>query len=327
MKKLSLALIAMTICFFSASAALAATKIEQISDIGDFNDYVVGPGKQYLFMDPGQSVTKEIDVTNRFKKTRNFKLELEDFKGTNGESPLELMGLLAGPYSLKDYLHPEVMDFSLKPGDRMTIPVTISIPKDAVPGGLYGSVIVTVQDDPQVAEVPPGMTQGALPVKSRIAVLYFVRVNGPVKEEGGLKDFSASKKIYWSTDKPVAFSYSFANTGSVYLNPYGNLEIKNLFGSVVDNIAVDASYVLPSSTRINAIKWDKSFSMGRYTAKLTLNKGYLGMPNEQETRTITFWVLPWIYIVIFLICLFILIAAIRGIKSWFRSNFERKKKL
>lgn len=327
MKKFTLVLLSLVVCFLGVGTALAATKIEQISDIGNFNDYVVGPGKQYLFLDPGQSVTREIDITNRFQKTKKFKLELEDFKGQDGVSPIEFMGLLAGPYSLKDYIKPEVMEFSLKPGDRITVPVKISIPKDAVPGGLYGTVIVTTQDEQQPGEVPPNEVKGALPVKSRLAVLYFVRVNGPVKEEGSLKDFSVGKKIFWNTDKAIEFSYSFANTGNVYLNPYGRLEVKNFFGAVVDSLEVNASYVLPSSTRINTIKWDKGFSMGRYKAKLTLNKGFLGKTDEQEAKTLTFWVIPWKLIVILLVVLFIIIAIIRGLKSWFKNNFERKRKL
>lgn len=326
MKKLSLVLVVMVMCLLAGGVAWAAPKIEQISDIGDFNDYVVGPGRYYLFMDAGQTVIKNITVSNRFKTEKKFKLELEDFKGgSDGISPIEFMGLLAGPYSLKDYLKPEVMEFKLQPGDRITVPVKVIVPKDAVPGGLYGSVIVTTDDRPVEAEVPPGMTQGALPVKSRIAVLYFIRVNGPVKEEGVLKDFQANKKIYWSTKNPIAFSYSFVNTGNIYLNPYGALEIKNLYGSVVDRVDVDASYVLPSSTRVNSIKWEKDFSMGRYTAKLTLNRGYLGSPDQTDVKTVTFWVIPWIYIVIFLAGLFIVIAIIQSIRNWFKKNFQRRK--
>jgi len=325
MKKISLALLAVIICFLFASVALAATKIEQISNIGDANDYVVGPGKEYLYLDPGQSVTREIHVTNRFHKDRSFHLDLQDFKGSNGANLIEFMGLLAGPYSLKDYLHPEVKDFQLKPGDRMTIPVTITIPKDAVPGGLYAAIMVTTEDNKQPGETPPNKIAGALPLKSELAVLYFVRVNGPVKEDGNLKSFKSNKGIYWSEKDKIGFSYSFANNGSVYLNPYGEVEIKNLYGSVVDRLKVDASYVLPSSTRTNVINWDKGFSMGRYTAKLTLNRGYLGQKDIQDVKTVTFWVIPWIYIVIFLVCLFILIAIIQGIRSWFRKNFQRRK--
>ena len=324
MKKLSLVLIAAVMCFLTVSAALAAPKIDQIN-IGDANDYVVGPGKEYIYLDPGQSVTRQIHITNRFQKERTFKLSLQDFKSKNGGNDLEFMGLLAGPYSLKDYLHPEVMEFKLQSGDRIIVPVTITIPKDAVPGGLYAAIIVTTEDVKEPGEVPPNKITGALPLKSELAVLYFVRVNGPVKEDGSLKGFKSNKGIYWSEKDMIGFSYSFANNGSVYLNPYGDVEIKNLYGSVVDRLTIDASYVLPSSTRTNVIKWDKGFSMGRYTAKLTLKRGYLGSPDQTDVKTVAFWVIPWIYIVIFLVCLFILIAIIRSVRGWFKKNFERRK--
>jgi hypothetical protein len=288
--------------FLAVSPALAELNIEQIGDIGEFNDYVVGPGKEYLFMDPGQSVTRKINITNRFKTEKLFKLELEDFRGgTDGVSPIEFMGLLAGPYSLKDYLKPELMEFVLQPGDRVTLPVTITIPQDAVPGGLYGSVIVTSEEVIQPGEAPKEVIAGQLPIKSRIAVLYFIRVAGPVEEEGNLENFKTDRKIYWNTDKPVSFSYSFINNGNVYLNPFGRLVITNLYGATVDNIEVNSSYVLPSSTRNNVIDWGKKLGIGRYKATLTLNRGYLDKEDVQDVQTIVFWILPWKVIVGFVV--------------------------
>jgi hypothetical protein len=325
MKRLFLISVVFLLGFLAVSPALAELKIEQISDIGDFNDYVVGPGKEYLFMDPGQSVTRKISITNRFQTEKTFKLELEDFRGgTDGVSPIEFMGLLAGPYSLKDYLKPEVMEFVLQPGDRVTLPVTIVIPQDAVPGGLYGSVIVTTEDTIKPGEAPKEVIAGQLPVKSRIAVLYFIRVAGPVEEEGNLENFKTDKKIYWNTDKPVNFSYSFVNNGNIYLNPFGRLEITNLYGTVVDNVEVNSSYVLPSSTRNNVISWDKGLGIGRYKATLTLNRGYLEKEDVQDVQTITFWILPWKLIVGFVVGLFIFLVIVRAIRKWFKKNYQRR---
>jgi len=173
--------------FFIGISSVSAATIEKMSQMPVVNDYVVGPGKVELLVSPGQTFIENITVTNRFSDAKTFNLDLEDLKGSRDPNTiLEFLGPLKGPYSLKDYLHPDTSEFTLQHGERITIPVTITIPSDAVPGGLYGSVIVTAKDDTNSPDYNNGATNANIKVDSRIAVLFFIRIKGDVKESGNV---------------------------------------------------------------------------------------------------------------------------------------------
>lgn len=307
---------------FVGGSQTLAYNVESIDQTPNANDFVVGPGKTELRIDPGQTSLKNITITNRYGKEMRFNIEIEDF--TSGKNPNEAMSLMGdekGPYSLRDYIKPEVMSFVLQQGDRASIPVSISIPADATPGGLYGAVIVTTEttDPLEKAQLEAEQAKSGIMIKSRIASLFFVRVNGPVTEDGILSEFKVNKSVF--TKGPINFSYSFKNNGSVYLNPYGIIEITNLYGTVVEQISVQPYFVMPNFDRLMSKTWDREFTMGRYKATLKLNRGY---GDQVDTKTVTFWVLPWKIIAGILIGLFLLLVIIGAVRKWFKMNFEYK---
>lgn len=285
------------------------------------NDFVLEPAKFEVSLDPGESTVKNLTVTNRMAETRKFKVEVEDFTGSkSGKRAVVLMGEERGPYSLKDYLKPELQEFSLKPNQKMVMPVEINIPDDAQPGGLYGSVLVSsVPTQKETDLAGSGAKSGAILI-SRLGALFFVRVNGDVFEKGSLKDFRTipSKRIFFQSP-PKGFEILFQNKGSVYLDPYGIIKIKNVLGGVVDEVKVDPYFAMPDSLRYRQIKWNKRILLGRYEATALINRGYGNIVDEMS---VSFWILPWKLIVsIFGIILLLIL-----IGGFFFSKFEIRKK-
>lgn len=253
------------------------------------NDFVLGSGKINLAMEPGESVTKNISLTNRLGRETTFKVEIEDFSGTKDlGNPVTLEGLKKGPYSLRDYIHPEVMEFTLKPGEKINLPVTISIPQDSRPGGLYGAVAFSEKDPSQTATTEDGEV---VAIEPRLAYLFLVRVKGDVTEEGSLKSFSSDKSFY--EKGPITMNYVVENTGNVHLNPYGVIKIKNIAGKTVEELVIEPFYSLPESLRKNTVTFNRNFLMGKYTATIELHRGYLDKDDIVDTKTISFWVIPW----------------------------------
>lgn len=285
------------------------------------NDFVVEPGKTEIFLNKGETVTKNIKITNRIDKTVNFKLTTEDLVGTNDvTSPIILMGDEVGPYSLKNFIKPEINTFALNFGESISIPVTISVPLDAEPRGYYGALIVSNEPDKLADESSTG-AQGKTRIISRIGSLFLVKINGEGKEEGRLEDFKISgpvKPFYES--KPKSFEVVYQNTGNVHLVPYGKITVKNLMGINIGSIPVDAYFVLPNSTRYREVIWDdNSFLFGRYTASLSLYKGY---GNEYQDMKISFWVLPWKILVPVFVGLIIFVT----LMYYLLTRFELRKK-
>lgn len=319
MKNSFLLILTVAIALFGINFSVAlAFQIEDLKIAPGNNDFVLGPGKTELFLDPGAKATKEFTVTNRLGKTMTFQISIEDMKGSqNLDETVVLLGAEKGPYSLKDYIKPETTEFTLNHGQRMILPVEITIPEDAEPGGLYGSLLVNAVPPKAEGATEEGQAQGQIQLVTRLGALFFVRVNGEAKEEGALKDFTMQKNFY--EKGPVSFQILYENTGDVHVNPYGIVEIKNIFGRKVDEIRILPYFAMPSSLRLREAVWERGLLFGKYTASLSLNRGY---KNIIDQKSITFWVFPWKIILAGALALILVISFF----VWVASRFEFRRK-
>jgi hypothetical protein len=303
------------------STAVWAYEVQDLTGVEEKGDFVLGPGKTELWLSPGEKAVDQLLITNRLGKDMNFKIEIEDFKGSRDpEETTVLLGEEKGPYSLKDFLHLEITEFTLKHGQRMILPVEISIPEDAEPGGLYGSVLIATSPPRQELGGEEETAKGQMQLISRLGCLYFIRIKGEVIEDGFLKEFKTvgtTKKFYESG--PISFELFFENNSNVHLMPYGGIEIFNILGKKVDEVKIEPYFALPDSLRLREVSWQKEFLFGRYTALASVNRGYQDIIDQ---KSITFWVIPWKIILAGLVGLFLMIWFFR----WLFSKFEIKLK-
>jgi hypothetical protein len=288
--------IPIVVCMVCVSAftltayAAPKTSIEQLT-VDLKNDFVLEPGKAEIFLNPGDTVTRTVYVTSRVPGSTTFNIGVEDIKGTrDADQPVVILDGETGPYSGKTFIVPAINRVTLTFGQRITIPVTITIPLDAPPGDYDSSVLVS--NEPSVGGIEnSNAANGSLRVISRLGTLIFIRVNGQAKESGNLDDLKIKgpSKLFYDHG-PLIFQILFNNDGNVHLVPYGTLTIKNMMGQVVDQLPVDAYFSLPDSLRYREITWNRTTLFGRYTATVHLERGYGGLSDD---KTIAFWVLPW----------------------------------
>ena len=292
-------------------------KLERLEGIVDQGDFVVGPGRAELEIKPGQTVVYEMSIANRISDNRRFELEIEDVSGTeDGNQAVVFLGESRGPYTIKDYISFPEDHFNLELGERARIPVTISIPADAEPGGYYGGVLVsTVKNDGATTEA--GTAQS--PIIARIGTLFFITVPGETLKAGETKSLSLATPKPWFEKGPIELHLLYENTGSVHLNPYGELRIRNFFGEEVGFVEVEPWFVLPKSLRTRTVMFDREVLFGRYTVTASINRGYDDVVDEVST---VFWVLPWKVLVSVFLFVFILLFSIR----FFVRTFEFKRR-
>jgi hypothetical protein len=259
-------------------------------------DFVVGPGKVDVILKPGESKTIELLVTNRTGERRIFNLTTEDMTGSSDAmKPVVLLGDERGPYSLRDYLHVDHPSFELNHNQRARIPVTITIPPDAEPGGRYGSMLV----DTVAIEAVTGDSESATPQSAIVARI-------------------GKKRLYASG--PVPFGIHHTNTGSMHIAPYGELRIHNMFGEEIGFLELEPWFVLPQSERFREVRFDRELLIGRYTATVNINRSY---DDIVDTASFSFYVLPWKVLLGAFAILFIVIF---GIRTFFRTfEFSRKR--
>ncbi len=171
----------------------------------------------------------------------------------------------------------------------VTIPLAVSVPDNAAPGGHYAAVLI--------GNRPPkaSLEGGTVSVSSSIASLMFLRVAGDVIEDGRIRSFSTERTVYETAE--ARLSLRFENEGNVHLRPQGDITIYNMFGKkrgfIPVNQANDYGNVLPGSIRKFTFSWESSpgtLDIGRYRAEATI--GYGDEAKQFAQSTIYFYVLP-----------------------------------
>ena len=284
-----------------------------------FGDFVIGPGRFDVQLAPGQSRTVEMTVANRLGEGRFFSFDTEDMTGsTDPSQTVQLLGDAVGPYTLRDFISVPHQRFYLEHGERARIPITITLPADAEPGGRYGSLLTAVTSNPLEVSLDGGTRSGA-PVVSRIGTLFFITTPGDIVRDSELVDFAARNNQKFFAAGPVTFDVVVENSGSVHTSPYGQMVITNIFGEEVGRTNLDPWYVMPESVRAREIRWDREALFGRYTATMAVNRGYDDIVDEMSY---SFYVIPWKWLVMVFGGLFIFFLLLRFVFS--RFEFKRK---
>lgn len=176
------------------------------------------------------------------------------------------------------------------------IPITVSVPEGASPGGHYAAILIGTS--PSVGAPPPGSSgNNQTKVSSFVTTLLFVRIGGEVIEQADIREFTSLQSFYQKPE--VSFSLKFENKGNVHVLPQGTILIKNMWGKVRGEIPVnqktDFGNVLPAQVRKYDFSWKGEasiFEAGRYKAEATLTYGSVGRKTVSSVSY--FYVLPLI---------------------------------
>ncbi len=229
--------------------------------------------------------------------------------------------------------------FTIASGQSLNIPFTITVPKDAEPGGHFGAIHVGTLQETAV----PGSPQ--IGVMAAASALVFVRVNGDIRDDLSVESFFASKAAY--AHLPADFTLRLANNGTTHVIPVGNIFITDMFGRQAASLEVngeDLRRILPGSIRRFDESWMRkrlpksasefvqqwrNFAIGRYTATLVVNYGDAGQQKLLSAAT-TFWVFPWMAILSLLLALSLIFLVARLLAKRYERNvisrYESRKR-
>lgn len=268
----------------------------------------ISPPVIELSANPGQTITATIKVRNVAPTELIAKGRADDFgagSSEDGQPKLLLDEQGETRYSLK-YWVTSVPDLRLAPQELKTAIINIKVPANAEPGGHFGVIRFTA--------VPPNLDGTGVSLSASIGSLVLLRVNGVIKDDVQLAEFSTGKpnkdgaigvKTGFFETGPVGFLVRLHNGGSVHEKAQGTIAITDTFGKNVATVAVNekGGNVLPDSVRRFEQSLAKKNLFGHYNAKLSLT--YLGGQKKIDSTT-SFWVIPWKLILIVLIILVIL---------------------
>lgn len=247
----------------------------------------IQPAKIEVSAMPGETITREVRVGNTTGMPIVVSVAFED--GALPDDPrdaMQLLGEAEGKFPIAALLSTPESEYVVEAGSERPILFTIRVPRDAEPGGRYGSVIFTARPEQET-----GSTANVA-IETRLASLVFLRIEGETTEAGELGSFGVvgDKRVVRSPseDAPLGLYLTFSNSGTVHLNPYGDIAITPMFGEPTRYV-LDPWAVLPGSTRTREVPLIAPLGPGSHRLTLSLNRGY---GDIIDTAEIQIWVLP-----------------------------------
>lgn len=241
--------------------------------LADNGSFMISPAKIELSGEINEGKSFTITLENNLPVKAVFDISVEDL--TMVGEDLKFYGFKNGPYSLRNFITPELGQVTLMAGEIKKVDFEVNLPATISRGSLHGVVFFTHES----------LGEGNTQVRSRLGTLIFIKNKGDKNEAGFLREVITRSKI-WSFFNPEALILSFKNTGNTYLSPYGVMTVTNLLTRKQEIVIIEPWFVLPDSTRLKEISLG-SFKNGFYQAEIKLNRGYGSWQDVQKVYFIS----------------------------------------
>jgi hypothetical protein len=253
---------------------------------------ILHPSNFDLTLIPGISTTQTLYLKNTTQGTLTIQTHIRNFTAQGEEGGVDITSDTT-PYSLASWtsITPEKID--VPAGKEVKFVYTITPPRNAEPGGHFGSIVF--------ATIPSSVNQQTgSAVSQEIAALILAKIPGDAKEGAIVESLSTDKSFY--EFGPVDFSLRVKNTGDIHIVPAGTLVIKGTFGDRY-LIPLEPRNILPNSVRKIPVQLKHSLLIGQYSATLIAT---YGTKNQQLSAYTTFTAFPLRYGLLVLVVLALL---------------------
>jgi len=260
----------------------------------------VGPARQQITINPGETTSFGIKYYNQSEIPLSGAVNVADFvvDSTDGSPRIIENSDQASPkFSASKWVTLSLDQITIAPNDRIIVSGSLSVPKDARPGGRY----VTVYFEPTIG-TPTSVESdsGATGIAPRIASLLYIRVNGPITENAFISQMFAKSFYEYG---PVEVTANIINNGDYHIRPRGTFTLVNPLGGVIEQTSLKEVNIFPDALRIFTATVGEKWMMGRY--KIVLNALY-GEKAQIMEKSVYVWVFPWRVGIIVLLTLIIL---------------------
>ena len=235
--------LAVLLVFGGAGQAQAA------EDVGE--KITASPAITRYSLEPGGTVSGKVQITNQGVRPFDFTVSAQDFKIKN-EDYEQSYRLPQNSNDTASWFKVTATKYHLGVGQQVDVPYTISVPKNASPGGHY-AVLFAKTDQP---EERPGTIVSAKQVGS----LFLLTVNGDLQKAGRIIDF---KSAFAQRSPKYEAALRMENTGNVHYDA----EIRLTLTDVLGNIKFDQQMknaVLPQTTRKFKFEWNDAPAAGLF---------------------------------------------------------------
>lgn len=328
--------VASSVCMLLVSAVFGGRATAQQSGFS----VQVTPSPIIETLQPGVQKTVELKIRNTATQAEELKMGLRSFTFDTATGQVQLHD--EPPTEIADWIVFENPVFKVAAGEWFTQRITFNPPQAA--GFAYSFAVTVGRSQPQT------QTEGKAAIEGSVAVFTLLNVDRPgASRKLDIVSFSSQKKLYEYL--PANFTVRIKNSGNTIVRPAGNVYIQRTANST-DPLSVlplneAGSYTLPSTERDVSMVWTDGFPVhqtvdgkqklvwnwgnlqklriGKFTAKaiVVYNDGQRDIPVE---AVVTFWVLPWKFMLVGLLIGALLVVGIVTIIKKILQKARKPKK-
>jgi hypothetical protein len=225
---------------------------------------------------PGETKRLEVDVINSSNKPMDIKIYPVDAvttqDGAFAPEPEDKEKVSVGAW-----ITLSKSEVSLRPKETTTIEFTIKVPENVEVGDHMGAIIAQNKEIPEVEE------ETAMRIVTRVGARIYLTIPGEI-----IRKLEFEKFTWKLEEREVIFHLDLSNKGNVRISPKGEIEIKNIFGKVVDKLEIPEREVFPRSIITVPVKWEKRPFLSKFTAIATVTYDV----DKTLTQKVTFWIIP-----------------------------------
>jgi hypothetical protein len=243
---------------------------------------------------PSQKSTGTITVDNLTDQSTQIVVDLRNFTAQGEEGSVSLTKEDT-TYSLAKWIKVEPATVAIQAHSSQNFTFTIDVPKNAEPGGHFGSIVFTTAPSKDLNGSGASLSQ-------EVASLILFKIPGDTKEQAILESFTTDKQFY--EFGPVKFETRVKNESKVHIAPVGSIVIRGWFGQKFI-VPLEIHNVLPDSVRKIPTTLKNKFLFGKFTATLIATYGTKGQQLYSSTQFSAFPIRYGLVALIILIILFL----------------------
>lgn len=248
----------------------------------------VAPARQEITVDPGQKTGADVRFYNLGDNPISGLIKVADFIVQDKEgSPriIENVSQASPRFSASTWIKLPYDRITIAANDKVSIPLTLTVPANARPGGRY--LAVYFEPTASIPQPIGGQKEGGSAVTPRLSSLLYIRVNGPITEKALVSRlFARSFNEYG----PITVETEILNRGDYHIRPKGVFTLTDMFGATVDQVTLKEQNIFPDVSRTYTNQLGEKWMFGRYKINLAASYGEQGKALE---KFIYIWVFPW----------------------------------
>ena len=255
-------------------------------------------------LDPGESVEDEVVVTNFSEQPLVFELITSDGIVTE-EGVFDLLPDPSESTEAGTWIEIDE-EVTIPAGDSATVPFTLTVPEDALPGDHPAGIAASLAADAEGNDVS---------LAAQVGARIHLRVAGDITPTIAIEDLDAQYTPSWNPFAPgvLSLDWTVENTGNVRLGSEQALSVAGLFGlsaGVAEQPVGAQREILPGQRAAHSVQVE-AWPLGPLTSSITATQNVVGddeieVELASASSETTVWAVPWIY----LIALLLLIAVV-----------------